>query len=157
MALKSILSYDAMGRPTSAQQQLCVGSQCASPMPYSLTLAYDLAGNTKSLTNSVGMAGQPLTLSNYFDEASRPCLTASNWGPSAAVNGNFPQNLFQTNPSTTAPGYAAFGGLQNWFLGSSSSTATSDCTSNPASTINVTQSYTNRLWTSGISATGQIP
>ena len=150
LSLKSILAYDSMGRPTSAQQQQCVGSKCSASAPYSLTMAYDLAGNMTSLTNSVGANNQPLTLSHTYDGATRPCLTTSSW------SGNFPANLFQTNSSTTTPGYASFGGLQNWYLGSTSATASTSCDA-PTSPINITQGYTNRLWLNSISATGQIP
>jgi len=150
---RSILAYDQMGRPTSAQQQQCVGSQCSAPTSYSLTMAYDLIGNMQTLINPVGASGQPLTLTHYFDGASRPCLTTSSW------SGNFPANLFQTNPSTSGSttGYTSFGSLQNWYMGSSSSTASTSCGSTPASSINVTQGYTNRLWVNSIAATGQIP
>jgi YD repeat-containing protein len=153
LALKSILAYDAMGRPTSAQQQQCIGSSCSAPSPYSLSMVYDLTGNMTILTNSVGASGQPLTLTNYFDAASRPCLTTSSW------NDNSPPNLFQVNPSTNASplGYAPFGSLQNWYMGSFSSSASTACSSTPSSPINITQGYTNRLWVNSISATGQIP
>lgn len=151
LTLKSILAYDAMGRPTSAQQQQCIGSTCSAPTPYSLSMAYDLAGNQAILTNSVGASGQPLTLNNYFDVASRPCLTTSSW------SGSYPANLFQTNPGTSSPGYAPFGDLQNWYMGSNSSTASTGCSSTSSSAINVTQSYSPRLWLQSIKATGQIP
>jgi hypothetical protein len=158
--MKSYLVYDPMGRPQSAQQQQCVNGTCAAPTatPYQLTMAYDLAGNMKNLINSVGAAGQPFTLNNYYDAAGRPCLTTSTTG-NTSWSANFPANLFQTNPSTTAPGYAAFGGLQNWYMGSTSSSASSGCSQlpSPASPINIMQSYTNRLWVNSISATGQIP
>lgn len=157
LTMKSILSYDKMGRPTYAQQQQCVGSQCSAPAPYSLTMAYDLVGNMNTLTNSTGAANQSLTLTNYFDEANRPCLTTSNWGGTSTVT--FPKNLFQTNPSTsgTTGGYAPFGGLQNWYMGSTSTAASTACSATPASPINVTEGYTNRLWVNSVSATGQIP
>jgi YD repeat-containing protein len=151
LSLKSILAYDSMGRPRSAQQQQCVGATCSATSPYTLSMAYDLAGNMTSLTNSVGASGQPLTLTNYFDAASRPCLTTTTW------SNNSPLNLFQSNPSTATQGYAPFGGLQNWYLGSNSSTASTSCGSTPSSAINITQGYTNRLWVNSISATGQIP
>jgi len=151
LTLKSFLAYDPMGRPTSAQQQQCIGSRCSAPTPYSLSMAYDLAGNMTTLTNSVGASGQSLTLNNYFDAAARPCLTASNWG------GNFPANLFQTNPSTATSGYFAFGGLQNWYMGSTSTSASTACSATPTSPINLTQGYTNRLWVNSITASGQIP
>jgi YD repeat-containing protein len=157
LTLKSILAYDAMGRPTGAQQQQCIGSKCSAPTPYALGMLYDLAGNQTALTNSAGASGKPLTLTNYFDTASRPCLTTSSWSGTAPLS--FPLNLFQTNPSTSASplGYAPFGGLQNWYMGSSSSTVSTSCGTSPSSPINITQGYTNRLWLNSISATGQIP
>jgi YD repeat-containing protein len=153
LTLKSISCYDPMGRPTAAQQQACIGSKCSAPTPYSLSMAYDLAGNMTSLTNPVGAPGQPLTLNYYFDAAARPCLATSTW------SGSFPMNLFQVNPATSGStvGYAPFGGLQNWYMGSSSSAASTLCSSTPSSAINITQGYTNRLWANSISATGQIP
>jgi YD repeat-containing protein len=156
LTLKSILAYDSMGRPTGAQQQQCIGSVCSASTPYSLNMAYDLAGNMTGLTNSVGAANQSLTLNNYFDAAARPCLTTATTGNSSWST-YYPGNLFQANPSTTTPGYAAFGGLQNWYMGSTSSTASTACGTAPASPINITQGYTNRLWVNSISATGQIP
>ena len=155
LTIKSVLLYDPMGRPTSAQQQQCIGSQCAAPSPYQLTMAYDLAGNMTALKNSVGASNQSLTLTNYFDGASRPCLTTSSWSGTAPLN--FPLNLFQTNSDNSTPGYAAFGGLQAWYMGSSSSSANTSCGAPLSSPINVTQNYTNRLWVGDISATGQIP
>lgn len=151
LTLKSILSYDAMGRPTSAQQQQCIGASCSAPAPYSLSMAYDLAGNMTTLGNSVGASNQTLTLTNFYDSASRPCLTTSSW------NKNFPANLFQINPGASSPGYAAFGGLQNWYLGSNSSTASTSCDAGAQSPISVTQTYNPRLWVTGISAQGQVP
>jgi YD repeat-containing protein len=153
LTLKSISCYDPMGRPTAAQQQACIGSKCSAPTPYSLSMAYDLAGNMTTLTNPLGASGQPLTLNYYFDAAARPCLTTSTW------SGGFPMNLFQVNPATSGStvGYAPFGGLQNWYMGSSSSAASTSCSSTPSSAINITQGYTNRLWANSISVTGQIP
>lgn len=150
LSLKSILSYDPMGRPTGAQQQQCVGSHCSAATPYSLTMAYDLAGNMKNLTNSVGANLQPLTLSSYFDTASRPCLTTSDWSV------NFPKNLFEVNPSSgSSAGYAPTGALQNWYMGSPSVAPSTDCSATPTSSINITQGYTNRMWPQSIAATGQ--
>jgi hypothetical protein len=144
-----------MGRPETAQQQHCVGTKCAAPTPYSLAMAYDLAGNMTGLTNSAGAANQPLTLNHSFDAAGRPCLTTSNWvQPASSTTPIFPANLFQTDPTS---GYAAFGGLQNWYMGSTSSSASVGCGAAPATPINITQSYTNRLWTNSVSVTGQIP
>ena len=154
LTLKSISCYDPMGRPASAQQQQCIGSKCSAPTPYSLTLAYDLAGNMTGLTNSVGASGQPLTLTHSFDGAGHPCLTTSSW------NDNSPLNIFQTNPNSSTAGYTPFGALQNWFLGSTSPNASGSCTDLPAtplSPINFIQTYTPRNWVNGISVGGQIP
>jgi hypothetical protein len=153
LTLKSILSYDQLGRQTSAQQQQCVGSTCSAPVLYKIGMTYDLAGNPTTITNSVGANNQPLTLTNYFDSSSRPCLTTSSWTANASPN------IFQINPaiSSTNPGYSAAGGLENYFLGSSSSSALTACSSTPASPVNVVLNYTKRFWASGISATGQIP
>jgi hypothetical protein len=116
-------------------------------------MAYDLAGNMTTLTNSVGAANQSLTLNNQYDSASRPCLTTAATSNSGWTQ-SFPANLFQVNLTN---GYAPFGGLQNWYLGSNSSSASTSCSSTPSSTINLIQSYTNRLWINSTSATGQIP
>lgn len=165
LSLKSMLCYDPMGRPTSAQQQQCIGTTCSSPSPYSISMSYDLAGNQKSLTNSVGeqasggTQGSPMTLLTYFDGAARPCLTTSSWtGPSPA-NPTLPPNLFQTNPpsSKTTPGYAPFGGLQNWYLGSNSSTASTACSATPSPTINAQQQFDTRMRLTRFSSTGQVP
>jgi YD repeat-containing protein len=155
LSLKSILWYDPMGRPKNTNQQQCVGSHCSTPSPFQLSMFYDLVGTLTGLTNWSGGPGQSMALTNYYDGASRPCLTTVTTSNSS-WNSNFPANLFQTNPSTTTPGYTPFGGLQNWSMGSTSSTASTGC-GTPSSTINVTQGYTNRLWMNSISATGQIP
>jgi hypothetical protein len=151
--LKSFLNYDAVGRLLNAQQQTCVGGSCSGPSPYMVSMAYDLIGNLTTLNNSVGANNQPLTLTNYFDSASRPCLTTSSWTANASPN------LFQINPtlSSTSPGYSPAGGLQNYSLGSSASTASTSCSSSPTSPINAVLNYTKRFWVSGISVTGQIP
>jgi YD repeat-containing protein len=158
MSLKSFLAYDKMGRPTSIQQQQCVGSTCSAPAPYALNLSYDLVGNVTQLQNSVGNQGAPLTLTNYYDAVSRPCLTTSSWNGTFTWGGGFPANLFQANPSASATteGYAAVG-IQNWFLGSSSTSASTDCSSSVSSPINLTQGYSKRLWVNSTSATGQVP
>lgn len=148
IALKSILGYDAVGRPTGAQQQQCIGSKCSGPTPstFAVNLTYDLVGDMVSLTNSVGQNLQPLTLTSYYDMAAQPCLTTSSWA------GNFPLNLFAVNNRTP------FGGLQNWYLGSTSSTASSGCNTIPTSSVNLQQSYSNRLRITGFSASsGQVP
>lgn len=150
LTAKLNLTYDPMGRLASAQQQQCIGSTCSAPSPYSLAMIYDLAGNQDSLTNSVGANGSGLTLNYSYDAASRPCLATSSW------TSGFSPNLFQTNASTSTPGYWPFGGLQNWFLGSSSNTALTSC-STPSSTINVQQQFDSRLRLTSFSSSGQVP
>jgi len=151
--LKSFLNYDAVGRLLNAQQQTCVGGKCSGSTPYQVSMTYDLVGNTTALTNSVGANNQPLTLTNSFDVASRPCLTTSSWTANASPN------LFQVNPAMNAasPGYSPAGGLQNYFLGSSASTASTTCSSSPTSPTNAVLSYTKRFWVNGISVAGQLP
>ena len=113
-------------------------------------------------TGSATVGNSPITVSggnigtNYFDAAARPCLTTGTTSNST-WSASFPANLFQTNPNSTSPGYAPFGGLGKWYMGSTSSTASTGCTSSPSSTINVNQNYTNRLWPTNITATGLIP
>lgn len=155
LSLKSILAYDAMGRPTSATQQLCIGTTCSAPTPYSLAMAYDLAGNMTALTNSVGANNSPLIMNTRFDAAARPCLAMSNWSvPNSSGTATAPLNLFQTDPTI---GYAAFGGLQNWYLGSTSSTVSTDCSGTPTTPIHATQTFTDRLWVNNLNVTGQVP
>jgi hypothetical protein len=124
-------------------------------------MAYDLLGNLNTLTNSVGANGSPLTLTNNYDAASRPCLTTSSWTvPNASSQATAPANLFQVNPSTSGSslGYSAFGGLQNWSLGSTSSTASTSCTATPSLLVNLQQVFSpQRLWVTNYSATGQVP
>jgi hypothetical protein len=145
-----------MGRPLSIQQQSCVAGNCTTTtasQSYTIGMSYDLAGNTTTLTNPVGAAGQPLTLGNYFDSISRPCLTTSSWALNASPN------IFEVSPtpSSTSPGYSPAGGLQNFYLGSTSSTASTGCSSTPSSPINAVLNYTKRFWVNSIAVTGQIP
>lgn len=148
-------TYDKMNRITGAQQQQCIGSTCSAPAPYSLTIGYDLAGETTSLSNSVGAQGSPLTLSTiYFNGAPWPCLlTQTSTWPSSG----FSPNLFQANSSTSTPGYTAYGSLQNWYLGSSSSTASTNCSASPSSTMNPQQVFDSRMRVTNFSSTGQVP
>lgn len=157
---KWILSYDPMGRPNSAQQQQCVNGKCSASSPYSLTLAYDLAGNLTSIKNSVGAYGSLLTLTNTYDSAGRPCLMTSDWSlPNTSDNPTAPLNLFQVNPSPSGSntGYVAPGGLQNWYLGANSASASSACGASPTSTVNLQQVFVPRLWVTNFSAFGQVP
>jgi YD repeat-containing protein len=162
LSLNKMLQYDAMGRLQSASQQHCIGTTCSAPSPYSLTMVYDLLGNLNSLGNSAGANGSLLTLTNFFDTASRPCLSTSSWTlPNISNQPTGPANLFQTSSSSTTNnfGYAATGALQNWYLGSTSSTASSGCSNNPSSSIpgNLQQVFSPRLWVTNYAATGQVP
>jgi YD repeat-containing protein len=155
LSLKSITAYDAMGRPTNATQQQCIGTKCTAATPYSLSMAYDLAGNMTSLTNSVGAKGSSLSLGTSYDAAARPCLATSNWSfPNSSGTATTPLTLFQTDSSD---GYAAFGGLQHWYMGSTASDASSACGGSVSTPITIQQTYTNRLWPKSITATGQMP
>jgi YD repeat-containing protein len=151
--LKSFVNYDAAGRLLNATQQTCINGTCTGPSAYQVSMTYDLLGDTTALTNSVGANNQSLTLTNSFDVASHPCLTTSNWTTNASPN------IFQVNPSasSTSPGYSPAGGLQNYYLGSTASSALTTCTGSPASPINVVVGYSPRFWVNSISATGQIP
>ena len=154
LTVRANLAYDQMGRETSEQK--CTPNQCSLTSGPILSFGYDKAGNPTSLTNPLGAAGSPLTLNSYIDGAARPCLMTSTW--SGTPNGTFPENLFQVNPSTgSTAGYTAFGSLQNWYMGSSSSTPSTSCSPVPNSPMNVTQGYTPRFWLNNISATGQVP
>ncbi|MGD0831029.1 MAG: RHS repeat domain-containing protein [Terracidiphilus sp.] len=149
LTLKSILCYDPKGRPETAQQQQCVNGKCAAPTPYSLSMAYDLAGNMTVLTNSMGGNGAPLTLTNAYDTAGRLCLATSSW-----VLG-FSPDLFQTD---AVDGYAPQGALQHWYYGSTSTTASSGCPSSaPSTNIQLNQGFDNRLRVISEKAIGLLP
>lgn len=150
LTLRSISSYDPMGRETGEQQ--CTPTRCSQSSGHSLSYLFDFAGDLVQQANTVGANNQPLTLNLTYDQVARPCLVTSSW------SGSVPQNLFQANPAIGSnAGYTAFGTLQNWYLGSSSGAASSGCTSSPTSPINITQAFTKRLWLNTISATGQVP
>jgi len=135
-ALRSILSYDAMGRIASEQQ--CTPSKCSSGSGPAVSYGYDLAGNPTGLTNSVGAVNGslqtvPLTLTTGFDRAGHVNSVTSNWS-------SYPTNIYTLNS------YGPVGPL-NWSLGPVS----------PSPTLTVTQAYTNRHWVNSIAATGQVP
>lgn len=135
-ALRSILSYDAMGRITNEQQ--CTPNKCTSGSGPAVSYGYDLAGNPTGLTNSVGAvngSGQtmPLALTTGFDAAGHMNSVTSDWNV-------YPTNIFTLN------NYGPVGPI-HWSLGPVS----------PSPTLTVTQGYTNRLWINSISATGQVP
>jgi len=151
LSLKSILAYDPMGRPQCAQQQQCVQGSCSAPAPYMLQMGYDWVGNNTALVNSVGAQNAPLTVGYAFDNADRPCLAGSSW------QAGFSPNIFQTNPNISTPGYTAFGGIQNWYLGSNSSSPSSGCGASPSSPINLQQTFDKRMRVTNFSSTGQVP
>ncbi len=154
ITLKSYCAFDAVGRPLNIQQQSCVAGNCTTstaPQSYLVGASYDLIGNMTTLTNPVGANKQPLTLTNFFDSVSRPCLTTSSWTSEASPN------LFEVSPGTTNPGYSPGGGLKSFYLGSTSSSTASGCSSSPASPINEVLGYTKRFFVNSISTTGQLP
>ena len=135
-ALRSILSYDAMGRIANEQQ--CTPSKCTSGDGPALSYGFDLAGNPTGLTNSVGAVNGslqtvPLTLTTGFDGAGHMNSVTSNWGV-------FPTNIYTLN------NYGPVGPT-SWSLGPVS----------PSPTLTATQGYTNRFWVNSISVAGQVP
>lgn len=128
LTLRSVLSYDPMGRITGEQQ--CTPNNCIADSGPTLSYAYDLAGDLTSKSNSVGANGSPLVLTDGFDSAGRLNSITSSWTA-------FPTGLFNVPSSGYGPA-----GLLNWTLGPN---------------LSVTQSYTNRLWLNSIVAAGQIP
>jgi YD repeat-containing protein len=157
VTLRSNLNYNSNGELTSERQCAPGIGNCTTASGPQLGFNYDQAGNLTTMTNSVGAQNSSLTLINYYDAASRPCLITSNWsGPGTSP---LPASLFQTDPSTTGAqaGYAPHGALQNWYLGSSSTTASTSCGTTPDNTINITHGYNDRLWLTGTQVTGQVP
>ena len=135
-ALRSILSYDAMGRITKEQQ--CKPDQCSPSSGPAVSYGYNLAGDPTSLINSVGAVNgsdqtMPLTLTTVIDAAEHMNSVTSNWSA-------YPTSIYTLN------NYGAVGPL-NWSLGPLT----------PTPTLTITQGYTNRLWVKSISATGQVP
>jgi hypothetical protein len=106
--LRSVLSYDAMGRPLSAQQ--CTPANCTASAPYALNYGYDLAGNLTTYTNGLastpGAGTSPLTFTQTFDSAGRFQNLLSTWS-----DNTHPATLF------SAPTYAPPGALTNATLG----------------------------------------
>jgi YD repeat-containing protein len=133
---RSILGYDPVGRITGEQR--CVPNNCAPTFGPAVSYGYDLAGNPTGLTNSVGGVdgtGQPMSLglTTGYDSGGHMSSVTSNWA-------SYPASIYTLN------NYGPVGPL-NWSLGPVS----------PSPTLTVTQGYTNRLWVSSISATGQVP
>lgn len=147
-------SYDAMGRLLNEFQY--TPANLGTNAPYAPAYRYDLAGNLVASTdgatpiqsvNTQWPCSLPsayaqtvnswttLALVNCYDSYGRTSSVTSNWGA-------FPVNLFS---ETT---YLPPGQLQKWGQGPNVSNA-------PALTI--TQGYSNRLWQTSITASGQIP
>jgi YD repeat-containing protein len=126
--LRSITSYDPMGRVKGEQQ--CVPGNCTTSSGPALGYTYDLAGDPITLTNSVGAAGGPMTLTNTFDTGAHLSSVVSGWT-------SYPTALY----TVPAGGYGPVGPL-NWTLGPN---------------LTVTQGYDNRLRVNGIAAQGQVP
>jgi YD repeat-containing protein len=125
-----VVSHDPMGRISSEQQ--CTPDKCTPASGAGVSYAYDLIGDTTGLTNSVGAAGGPLTLTALFDGAAHMTSLTSSWA-------QYPTNLYTLAPPPN--GYGPVGPLK-WNLGPN---------------LSVTQGYTNRLWVNSITATGQVP
>jgi hypothetical protein len=106
--LRSVLSYDAMGRPLSTQQ--CTPANCTAAAPYALNYGYNLAGNLTTYTNGLestpGAGTSPLTFTQTFDSAGRLQNLMSTWS-----DNTHPASLF------SAPTYAPPGALTNATLG----------------------------------------
>lgn len=122
--------YDAMGR-LLGEYQYTLASQAAATPYYQLQYSYDLAGDLAYSTDGISpvstlatfpscavnapnwaIGSAHLTFANCFDAAGRLQTLASN----SAISGNA-QTLFSAPPSSAAPSYAAFGGLNSAFLG----------------------------------------
>jgi YD repeat-containing protein len=98
---RSILAYDAMGRPLSEQQ--CHRTNCTSgSVPYDSTMRYDLAGHTISLWNDV----HALSLGQSYDSAGRLVSIGS-----SIFDSTHPANLFSVSSFTP------FDAIQNMTLG----------------------------------------
>jgi RHS repeat-associated protein len=100
---RSPYAYDSMGRVSSIQE--CVLSNCpVSATPFTVAYSYNYAGNVMSETN--GVASQPITLNYNYDAADRLGTITSSWFGDA----NHPKMLFSAgSPLTGAPAYTPFG------------------------------------------------
>lgn len=120
LTLRSILSYDSMGRILKEQQ--CTPSGCTGGGPYTLSYQYDLAGNLTYSTNGLATtpgATSPLTFNEFYDGAGRLQQVSS--GTTWTNAATHPGTLFSAQPGTGACGstaaFAPFGGLQNAVYG----------------------------------------
>ncbi len=111
---RSILSYDAMGRPQSEQQ--CTPSNCTATTPYAVSYGYDFAGNLASYSNGLastpGAGASPLTFYQSFDSAGRLQTVTSTWS-----DNRHPSSLFSAQSGSTVSAYAPFGAVTNALYG----------------------------------------
>ncbi len=134
LTMRSILSYDSMGRVTQ-EKQYTLAAQ-ASGRPYAPIYTYDLAGNLTYSTSGVGPAetSTPLAFTYMLDGAGRVQKVTSNW----TNGGIYPTTLFSVSATSssscsgfsTTGGYSAFGGLLTGTLGNG---------------ISINRMYDNRL------------
>jgi YD repeat-containing protein len=115
--MRSILSYDPMGRIWN-EKQYTLANQ-ASGTPYNLVYTYDLAGNMLTSTSGVGPT-TPIQFTNAYDGAGRLQTLSSNW----TNNSVFPTTLFSAQtgsampcPNSSSAAYAPFGGFWNATFG----------------------------------------
>ena len=97
LSLRSIVTYDQMGRVLSEQQ--CTRSNCGTSS-YTPSYTYDYAGNIWTQSNGIGT----FTFTNTYDTANHLLSITNN-------NIQYPTNLF------SSPVYNAAGGLTNATLG----------------------------------------
>jgi YD repeat-containing protein len=132
--LRSVLSYDPMGRLTSEQQ--CTPTKCASQSGPQLSYGYDLAGDPSTLTNNANAGtAAPVTLTTCFDAAAHMNIVTGGSFTCGSTQPTFPATLY------TLGNYGPVGPL-NWNFGSN---------------LSVVQNYTKRLQVQSITATGQVP
>jgi RHS repeat-associated protein len=114
-------AYDPVGRVTADEQCSLIGN-CTGSNPYTLTYAYDLAGDVTSFNN--GLTGNSaLSFTGLYNSAGR--LNTING--SASPGG-------QSTPLFTATGYTPAGALSNAMIGTGS-----------VQGITFQRSYNNRL------------
>lgn len=128
LTLRAILSYDPAGRVTSEQQ--CSPAGCATGSNYALSYKYDLAGDLTSSNNGITAtpgASTPVVFTSNYDGAGRLQSLTSTWAQNTLIpsgdSGVYPTCVFgaqisaspgcSQTESSTAPPYAAFGGLTN--------------------------------------------
>jgi len=118
-----------------------VPGNCTPSSGPSLGYTYDLAGDPKTLTNSVGAAGSPLTLTNTFDGAAHLSSVVSGWTAYPTCLYVLGTSGSNCNPNSTPYGYGPVGPVL-WTHGLN---------------LTVTQGYDNRLRVNSINAAGQVP